>query len=591
MSEIFSSPTGRMLRPDFLRALLLALLVALVWCTVYDRWTAESWTTPITYLSDPAKGDILIHLAWIEAARDGHISPFYFNNVPELGAPHIANWDDFPLTEKPLIILTGWLARLIGLFAAANAALLLVQIFAAVGFYAAARWWGGTWLWAFAGGMIFAFSRYEFGEGLHHITITSCWHVPLGLVVAAWMMREGPMPFGSRRFWFALAVAAVTGVQNVYYTNLFTQFVLIGGLLQGWRHGWRAALPALTIILTAAGAFLLINANTLAYTAVYGGNDEAVVRAYKWLEIYGLKLVDLVMPPPDHSLPPLADWGAGYLKQTVLSPGEQPPTAYLGWAGLAATAWLVVVSLRRTVIGVRMPLEAYLVLWVILYAGVGGLNGIIGTLGFELFRATTRYSIVVLCIVLLFAVRQLSLIKVRHQAWLYGAAMLGVLIAIWDQTPPFVTDDDIKATAQAVTSDRDFTAQMEARLPAQAMVYQIPIMDFPESPALGLSPYEHLRPYLYAHQLRFSFGSDKGRPQEQWQQLIAQLTPGAAVAQLESYGFSALYLNLNGFTDKGAALIKTLKDMGRSDMFTSERGDLLCVILKPSATPMKPDGY
>jgi hypothetical protein len=100
MSKILPTETWAELRMDLLRALALALVTALLWCAFYDRWTAESWQTPVTYLSDPVKGDVLIHLAWIKAASDGHITPLLFNNVPELGAPRIANWNDFPVTEK-----------------------------------------------------------------------------------------------------------------------------------------------------------------------------------------------------------------------------------------------------------------------------------------------------------------------------------------------------------------------------------------------------------------------------------------------------------------------------------------------------------
>lgn len=574
-----------------LRALALALVTALLWCAFYDRWTAESWQTPLTYISDPDQGDVLIHLAWVQAARDGHISPFLFNNVPELGAPHIANWDDFPLTEKPLVILIGWLARAIGIFAAANAALLLIQVLTAVSFYAAARLLGGAWLWSFAGAMIFAFARYAFAQGLHHFTLACYWQVPLGLVVAVWMLRGEEIGFGAGRFRFALLVALITGLQNIYYTNLFAQFVLFGGLLQGCRRGWKASLPALAVVGTAAAAFLLMNSNTIIYGLVYGGNSDAVARDYHWLEFYGLKLVDLVMPPPDHPFPPLAEWGAAHLKEIMLAPGELPPTAYLGLAGLGAMAWLVAVSWRRAVEQGKLPLEAWMILWIIIYAEVGGINGILGTLGFQLFRTTTRYSIFILCIALMFAVRQLSLLKYRNKFLAYGAALLGVGIALWDQTPPLVSAADLEETAREVASDRAFTEKMEERLPAQAMVFQIPVMDFPESPALGVGSYDHFRPYLYSHQLRFSFGSDKGRPQEQWQRNLAQLPLGVVINQLESYGFSALYVNLNFFTDKGAALIKSLKDMSRGDMFQSDRGDLLCVFLKPSAQPVRPDAY
>ena len=567
-------------RADLIRAALLVVFTILFWCTSYHRWTAESWQTTLTYLSDPAKGDVLSHLAWIKAARDGHISPFFFNNIPELGAPHIANWDDYPLTEKPLIILTGWLARGIGLFAAANIVVLLGQVLAALGFYAACRMLNCSWIWAFAGALVFAFSRYAFAHGLHHLEVAYYWHVPLCLVVCEWVMRGEELKLGERRFVFALVVALVAGVQNIYYSFMFVQFVFFGGLVQAWQRGWRQALPAAAIIGTSAAAFLLMNLNTIFYQLAYGENQGAVVRNYQWLEIYGLKLVDLVVPPPDHAFPPFASWGSSHVAEVLLAPGELPPSAYLGLLGLGALSWLVIVSWKRAVNRSMLPLEAFLILWIILFAAVGGINGVLGTLGFQLFRATTRYSIFILCIVLMYAVRRLSLLEFRKKSLVYGAAVLAVVIALWDQTPPMVTDKDLAEIASQVASDRHFTESMEQRLPPGAMVFQLPMMDFPESPAQGVGAYDHLRPYLYSHSLRFSFGADKGRPEADWQHDLSQSPLADVITQLESAGFAALYLNRSGFPNNGEGLIKALKDKGLDDVIESERGDLLCVFLK-----------
>ncbi|MCE0498945.1 MAG: tetratricopeptide repeat protein [Methylacidiphilales bacterium] len=579
MANISSVQNWAAFRSDLIRAVLLAVLSILIWCTIYDRWTSESWRTPLDYLTEPDKSDVLFNLAHIKAAEDGHLWPLFYTNVPELGAPHVANWNDFPTTEKPFFCLTGLLARVTGLFTAANCSILVGQVLAALSFYAATRLLGCSWVWSFAGGLIFGFSRYAFNYGLHNVTYY--WHIPLCLVVCEWIFRGEGIRLGERRFVFALVIAFVTGVQHVYYTNLFAQFVLFGGLLQGYRRGWKAALPALAIVGSAAVAFLLMNFNSILYALVYGRNENAVVRSYQWLEIYGLKLVDLVVPPPDHRLGVFASWGAAYFKEDILSPGD----CYLGLTGLAALAWLAVVSLRRLAEGARLPLEACLILWIIIYAEVGGINGIIGTLGFQLFRATARYSIFILCIALMFAVRRLSLMEYRNKFLIYGAALLGTGLALWDQTPPLVSAGDLEKTARLVASDREFTEKMEERLPPNAMVFQLPIMDFPESPLGSLTPYDHLRPYLYSRHLRFSFGSDKGRPQDKWQHDLSQLTFTDEVSRIESYGFAAIYLNRNGYEDKGEGLLKALKEMGHGDTLESPQGDLVCISLNPSPQP------
>ena len=51
-----------------------------------------------------------------------------------------------------------------------------------------------------------------------------------------------------------------------------------------------------------------------------------------------------------------------------------PPTAYLGLVGLAATAWLFLLSCRRAADNGKLPLEAWFLIWIFLYAEVGGLD-------------------------------------------------------------------------------------------------------------------------------------------------------------------------------------------------------------------------
>ena len=565
-------------RPDLWRALALTVVVVLLWCQQFDRWTVQSWQTPVTYLGDPVKGDIFVELAYIRAARDGHISIVFDNSIPELGAPNTGNWNDFPLVEKPMIIATGLLARVIGLFPAANFSLMMAQVLAALGFYAAARWLGTSWAWAAAGAIAVAFSRYAYSHGMHHLTVVYFWQVPLGLAVC-YELARGRVRLGERNFIYAVVVAVLMGMQHVYYTYLFAQLAVLAGLYRAARGGWRQLLPAVAMVGAAFAAFLLMDLNTILYNLIHGGG-AALDRPYKWLEIYGLKLVDLVVPPPDHPFPPFADWGTAHFREVFLSPGELPPSGYIGIVGLAALGWLVAVSWQRVVRRELPPIEAWMILWIILMANVGGLNSILGTLGFELIRSATRYSLFILCLVLFFAGRRLSAMEWPGRNWACAVAAAVALFAYWEQSPPGVTDQQVTAIAQQVDSDRRFVEAMENQLPPGAMVFQLPLQDFPESPMPGVGAYEQLRPYLFAHQLRFSFGSDKGRPDTQWQHELAQMPFNDILQELQQKGFAAICIERSGYQDNAAGLVKVLHDDGYKTTIESDHGDLVCVILK-----------
>ena len=219
----------------------------------------------------------------------------------------------------------------------------------------------------------------------------------------------------------------------------------------------------------------------------------------------------------------------------------------------------------------------------------GGLNTILGATGFTLFRTGCRYSIVILAIALLYAAQRLTALQ-RAAAFRTDpetlrigtatAAIAAGLLILWDQVPRAPKPEVTALIARQVEADREFVAQMEAALPAGAMVFQLPIMEFPEAPVPGVPSYDHFRPYLYSKQLRFSYGSMKGRPREQWQQDLGKVTFDKAVEQIKARGFAAIYINRNGFPDKGKQVVENLREMGfTKPRIESAAGDLVCIIL------------
>jgi len=164
-----------------------------------------------------------------------------------------------------------------------------------------------------------------------------------------------------------------------------------------------------------------------------------------------------------------------------------------------------------------------------------------------------------------------------------------LVLGIYDQSPrrpaPSVTGDG----RRMVESDLAFGRDMEAKLKPGSMVFQMPVMVFPEAtPINDIGGYDMLRPYLVTKTLRFSFGSVRGRNREAWQWEVEKLPPAEMVAALEKYGFSAIYINRKGYTDRGEALLKGLADAGCKLIAQDDRYDQVCVSLNPSPVPELP---
>jgi hypothetical protein len=563
--------------PDLLRAATLALLTVLIWCTIMHRWSAEAWRTPLEYIENPEKSnDVLFYFAEVKAARDGRYWPLVPKKIPELGAPLGAEWGDYPMTEQVLIFVTSLIARLVGIFAACNFMIMFAQVLAALSMYAVCRVLRCHWSWSFAAGVAYGFAPYAFAHGEHHLDLTFYWHVPFCLLVTRWLSVGEALSMRGAKFLFAIAVGFVTGLQNQYYTFMFIQLAALGGLAQWVRRDWSAFLPALAVCASSMLGFLVVSLDAIVFQLLHGRNPGAILRTYGHMEFYALKLVDLFIPFPGHRLfSALAE----HYSAIVLLRGEIPPAGYLGLVGIAGLASLAITTFGRLVRkSAPMPLEAAQALWIVLEANVGGLNALLGVFGFYLFRATGRYSIFVLALVLLFLVRQLSrLTKDRPILAMVGAATVVVVVLV-DQTPPIVSRLQIERTASAADSDRRFTKEIESSLPPGTMVFQLPTIEFPEDSSRA--GYDHFRPYLFSQHLRFSFGAVRGRARDEWVHTLDSVSAEEAIGILTRYGFAAIYVDRAQYQDRGQQLFEGFTKMGMR-ITQSPRGDLFCVFLNP----------
>jgi phosphoglycerol transferase len=571
-------------RADLLRAVGLSIFVCVVWGAAYGRTSPEALATPIAY-----RGDAWFLLAYLKAAQDGRVVPGHAITVPELNAPFEANWNDHPRPLRAVFFLAGLLARRLGLFATANLLLLLAHVLAALSFYGVARYFRARWEWAAAGAAAFGLSHFLFWRSIEHLDLSLAWHLPLCVLVVTWVFRRKGLPLRSRRFAAAAVITAVTALHNPYYSILFAQFLLLAAAAQAFRsRGVRTAAAPLALVLLLATFFVLDQAGSLAYEWQHGANPGAV-RPYGNLERYALKPMELLVAPPGFGL---GNWGilARSYWEGQLYRGERG-SPYLGLLGAGGLLWMGFLAfrsaLRRPVMAPPAALLA--TAWIVLYSVVGGLNEVVGLFGFLWLRATNRYSVWILALVLLWLTVRLSRHSSGGRKTSVAAAAAVTLLAVADQVPNRAMRTEVHGTRLLLESDRQFVRAVESAAPAGAMIFMLPVTAFPEGrPLRGCTEYEHLRPYLFSSSLHFSFGSDKGRPREAWQRKIEAMPTADMANALERYGFSGLVINRHAYVRGGVDLLAELAATGRPPGLADTAGDLVYVPLHPVALPARP---
>jgi phosphoglycerol transferase len=314
------------------------------------------------------------------------------------------------------------------------------------------------------------------------------------------------------------------------------------------------------------------------------------VRNYGGTERYALKPLELLLPPASHRWDALAFFGHRYERWSEWRGGEAF-APYLGIVGIVALAWLAFVALRALLQRRRLPGAALPAGWVLAFASIGGVTNIFAFFtGLLVFRATNRFSIFLSALALLFFASRVARLVRRWPLWLSGAAAaLVATVGLLDQLPRAPGLESQRRIAARVASDRELGRRLEARLPPGAMVFQMPVMMFPEiAPPHQLGDYDYFRPYLVTRSLRFSYGMLKGRSRGRWQRDAEELPTAEFVHRLERYGFAALYFNRRGYADGGRKLLDDLRTLGRTCMFEGPLREQVVVLLEPAPQPEAP---
>ncbi len=560
--------------------------MTIAWCTHFERWTLASWTIPIEY-----RGDAPEILAQMQAAAEGDILPLTAKVIQRLGAPFGAHWNGFPTPDKPLLLLTGALAHFVGLFAAANIVMLLAPISAALAFYFVARWLRCRWEWAWAGALLFAYTYHTFHRGLGHFSIAFTWTVPIALLSVWLVAKSRRLEWHRAGVVVCLGVAVALGVSNPY--NLFFWLQLMGwALVAQWFDQRRTVNLSIGLAAIVLAGLTFVASHLEVWVHVQEPAGAALIaRNYAGTEIYALKPIEMFIPPVFHRWDALAFYGHRYVRWSTWRGEAYLP--YVGLIGIVGLLWLSVVTALRIFRRRPVPGQALSVGWLIAYATIGGLTNILALVaGFQIFRATNRVAIFISAILLVFVVMRVSRLTGRWPAWLRMAAALVIAgVGILDQVPRSLSAAEQEEITANATSDLKLGRDLEAALPAGAMVFQLPVLGFPEVvPPQALGDYELFRPYLTTHTLRFSYGAAKSRARSRWQRDLEGLSTANLVRRLETYGFAALYLNRKGFEDRGDRLLKELAELGYTRRIEGTHGHQIVVLLEPQAHPVLPLG-
>jgi hypothetical protein len=560
----------------------LSAFVLAIWAWHHGAWSRESWTTPTDY-----RGDSHEILARLKAASEGDTWPLRQQVISRLGAPWGAHWSEYPTTDKLLVIALGGIVRFAGLGVAANFALVMAAMTAAWAFFFASRRLGAAWEWAFVGALLFAFSCSVFQRGLAHLLLLYTWTVPAGLLACAYVARSQRLSWTASEAWVCGFAAVGLGLSNPYHLFFWGQLLVWAVILRVVRDGRATSIKVgfATGALSLAAFFV---AHGESWLFAQDGALPLLVRNYGGTEAYALKPIELFIPPQEHRWSWLSFFGDRYARWSEWRGESYLP--YLGLVGIFAWVWLSIETIVRLLRGRAVSGWALQSAWIFVYASLGGLSNFLALFAsFHLFRATNRASIFLTCGMLLFLMFRLSVaLRGRPRASLLLAVFVAI-VGVLDQVPRGSASEDRETVRLRVAADAGFGKELEAALGPGAMVFQLPVLGFPEIlPPHRMADYEHFRPYLHTERVRFSYGAPKTRSRLRWQRELEDVATPEMVRRLELAGFSAIYINRRGFGDGAAQLVSELDALGYRTVIEGSMKEQVAVLLRPSSRPRPP---
>ena len=510
---------------------------------------------------------------------------WYLDN-PRLGWPMGLQMHDFPMADTTHFLII----RLLSLFTDQWGSLMniyfllgfpLIAISAAVVF----RHFGAGWRPTIVGSVLYAFLPSRLLKAEAHIQLDVFYQVPLGVLAILWVCSQRPpllrelstttetatgrprLDLASDRSVAALLICVLMGTTGVYYAFFTALLLVAGGLCASIERRSFHNLLAGVVLAGTIGATLVASVSpTLLYQARVGPNTQVGTRDPGEAETLGLKLTELLLPIDGHriaawralkdryharaplvnetrttSLGVVGSVGFLVLLGVLLVGGRRRRAADAGAPALSASSVPKIDSAAGGVDPALLRPLAVLTLLAFLLATIGGFGSLVALFITASIRTYSRINVIVGFLSLFAVVVLLDRLERRYRAvalLLPAILVLGLL----DQVQ-MVRGADYAAVKVAYDSNETFFRRLEASVPAEASIFQLPYQSFPEGAAVyQMETYAPLIAYLHSHSARWSYPTIVGRPGDTWARTLAAREPAQMVTLLADAGAAGILL-------------------------------------------------
>jgi phosphoglycerol transferase len=424
------------------------------------------------------------------------------------------------------------------------------------------------------GSLLYSFLPYHFFRGEVHLFLASHYLIPLIVLVILWIFSGdlGSLSYDAinkgekfklthNKFWLSVIICILAASSGIYYAFFSLLFLFVAGASTSFLKKKIYPLVLSGVLMGFILLGILINVSpTLIYHYQHGKN-EGIIRLPEGAEIAGMKIVQLLLPVEGHRVPLLSKIKSYYNSSAPLV--NENLSSSLGAIGSVGFLVLIIYLFCTNGNGLMRNLSLLNISGV-LFATIGGFGSFFAFIVTPEFRSLNRLSVFIaffslFAVVILLDRCFMKYVRPRVSSFDYYGFLFGIIIlGILDQAPRHFIPPYASMKAE-YSNDSNFISAIEASVPENSMIYQLPYVPFPENPpGYKMTDYDHFRAYLHSKTLRWSYGAMKTRDGDLWQRWATPKPLNDSLAIISQAGFRGIYIDRYGYPDGGSQIEKEL---------------------------------
>jgi phosphoglycerol transferase len=357
-----------------------------------------------------------------------------------------------------------------------------------------------------------------------------------------------------RTLLLSLAICAVIGLTFTYWGFFACIVIAVGALIGTCRSGNRKIVVTALLYVAIIGTVSVAEKSASLFYWYKNGYNRAIwYKRPSEADTYALGIRQMLTPIPNHPLPLMRSIRDKIKAAGFPNDAKESFYAALGTVGVMGFLILTCVAVGRPrgrILGdARLRILSGFVVAFVLIGGAGGFGSLFNVFVVHEFRAYNRISPFVALFSLAAVAITVDALLAGKKRYLQGLLCGSLVIfGAFDQISlaPFGNREHER---QRFYEDQFFIRQLESRLPAGTMVFQLPYEDFLYGGRRErMLPGDQMRPYLHSKTLRWSWGAMSGR-NNNWTKITSDLPLDQLIERISFAGFGGLLIDRYGYKD------------------------------------------